>query len=262
MSFARRFISLVLDATRPSASDTNRGDITIVRGDDATVGDKVCWSGHDASGTASWNEWESGTTLTGPTGPTGATGATGATGPTGPTGPAPSGTGILAVSGGALTSPRTIMGATGVNVSNGNGAAGNPTIYLNGTAKVQLSQAKNSGFTALDSGFHTMDSFTIGPFANGVTFDCEMDVRLRLSLDSGMTGNAVAYARIATDAEVAGMETGTINGERSCHAVAFKAIVGDGVTTYTVYGRAKMDTAGQTGTCSSSLLIFRATPRT
>jgi hypothetical protein len=65
----------------------------------------------------------------GPTGPSGPAGADGATGATGPAGPAPGGTGIVCVNGGALTPPRTLTaGSSKVSVTNGTGAAGNPTV--------------------------------------------------------------------------------------------------------------------------------------
>jgi len=87
----------------------------------------------------------------GPTGATGATGPTGATGATGATGPAPSGTGIVAVSAGVLTSPRTITaGSAKLSITNGDGATGNPTIDIgtltNGTNGQALTSNGSGGF--------------------------------------------------------------------------------------------------------------------
>jgi hypothetical protein len=56
-------------------------------------------------GPKSGGAWPSGVSLVGPAGATGATGAQGSTGATGPAGPAPSGTGIVTVSGGILQNP-------------------------------------------------------------------------------------------------------------------------------------------------------------
>lgn len=54
----------------------------------------------------------------GPTGPTGATGATGSTGATGPAGPAPSGTGLVSVSGGVLDTPTTLRARVAADPAN------------------------------------------------------------------------------------------------------------------------------------------------
>lgn len=100
------------------------------------------------------------TGATGATGPAGPTGATGATGATGPAGPAPAGTGLVAVSAGVLTTPRTVVGTAPVIVTNGSGAAGNPTVALSvgGPGQVLTSDGTNDTWT---SGFlrsnHTVD---------------------------------------------------------------------------------------------------------
>lgn len=120
-------------------------------------------------------------------------------------------------------------------------------------------QSKDSGFTALSTTLTTMDSVTIGPLANGVTYDIICEVHMRLSADAS-SGFARAYARISTDASVIGNQTGTVGGERSCMATATKlSVVGDGATSYTLYARADMDTG--TGTCASSHIRGIAIPR-
>jgi hypothetical protein len=54
----------------------------------------------------------------GATGATGQTGATGATGPQGPAGPAPSGTGLVSVTGGVLDTPSTLSARVAADASN------------------------------------------------------------------------------------------------------------------------------------------------
>lgn len=54
----------------------------------------------------------------GATGATGAAGATGATGPQGPAGPAPSGTGLVSVTGGVLDTPSTLSARVAADASN------------------------------------------------------------------------------------------------------------------------------------------------
>ena len=125
-----------------------------------------------------------------------------------------------------------------------------PTIFASST--------KSSAFPSLSTALQDIHTVEIGPLANGVVYDIECEVHARLSPDS--TGYARVYARIAGDASVLGEQTGSVGGERSCHATTTKLnVTGDGVTTYTLRARADMDTS--TGTVSSCHIRGRAIPR-
>lgn len=125
-------------------------------------------------------------------------------------------------------------------------------------ATIFARQTKDSSFSAVSTSLATMDSVEIGPLASGVVYDIHLLVHMRGGPDS--SGYLRAYARIAGDASVAGERTGTVAGERSVIASASKLnVTGDGVTTYTLYARAEMDTG--TGTVSSSHIDGMAIPR-
>lgn len=156
-------------------------------------------------------------------------------------------------------------------------ASGNATIVANTGSTVNHLAAGNhvhEGYATLfaflesdtarqvTSTLADVESVTIGPLADGVTYDIECEVDMRASLDSG-SGYVVAYAKIASDSSVSGTQTGTTGGERTIRSFATKSgVVGDGVTSYTLYARAQMQGGGTDGSVSATTIIGRAYPRT
>lgn len=105
----------------------------------------------------------------------------------------------------------------------------------------------------------TMEETTVGPLVDGVTYDIELDVDMRASLDSG-SGYVVAYARIGSESSVSGTRTGTLNGERTISATATVAgYVGTGASL-ALYARAQMS-GGTDGSVSATTIRGRAIPR-
>lgn len=124
------------------------------------------------------------------------------------------------------------------------------TIFANGT--------KDTSFSSVSTSEGTVHSISIGPGAAGIVYDIECEVSFRGGPDS--SGYLRAFAKIESDASVSGERTGTVAGERTCNATARKLnVTGDGVTTYTLYCRAQMDTG--TGTISSCHIRGRMIPR-
>lgn len=135
---------------------------------------------------------------------------------------------------------------------------GEININRNRPSTIFADHTLDSGFPSITTSTTTVDSVEIGPGQSGITYDIECEVHMRGGPDA--SGFLRGYARIASDSSNAGERTGTVGGERSICATTHKlAVVGDGVTTYTLASRAAMD-AG-TGTISSSHIRGRMIPR-
>lgn len=179
--------------------------------------------------------WPSGISLAGSAGATGATGAAGATGPTGPTGaagatgppgPAPSGTGILTVTGGVLNSPLATLpytlitglgsaanqatsafapATTGGAVLKGNGGGGTTAAgYADITA---LFGTCTSGFLHFDGSCTTPPGGLTAPSVismvasdgtGGIRVATAADMFLLGALSNSITGNAATSSGFLT----------------------------------------------------------------
>jgi hypothetical protein len=183
----------VLNGTSNPASGTgNDGDFYINTSTNTLFGPK-------ASGS-----WPSGISLVGPqgatgaagaTGATGATGAAGATGATGPAGPAPSGTGLVAVSGGTLQTPGALTGDVTTS------GAGLATTIANGA--VTSAKILDATIANADIANSTIDLTTkvtgILPVANGGTGASSLTAN---SLLAGSGTNAVSLIAPGTAGNV------------------------------------------------------------
>jgi len=217
--------------------------------------------------------------VTGPTGPAGAAGAAGAAGPTGPTGAiaALAGNGLVAQT---ATTPayaaRTIQGtANEVEVANGDGVAGNPTIGLpnsvtiataltlagkaintaTGVGIVANSAVKTYTGTSVTTTTTTLATATV-TLVNGVVYDVIGWAGAQGSAPS--TGFLDLIISVGSAADATGTRCGTASGERPIFAFDKEVITGTGATVNVVM---KGKTTTGTGTVQSGMVIAVAIPR-
>lgn len=216
---------------------------------------------------------------TGPAGPAGAAGATGATGPTGPTGNfTPLGSNGLVAQ--TATTPtfaaRTITGtANEVEVTNGDGIAGNPTIGLpnsvtiataltlagnvintsTGVGVVTNSAVKTYTGTNVTTTTTTLATTTV-TLVNGIDYDVIGWAGAQGSAPSGAFLDLIIA--VGSGGDITGTRCGTAAGERPIFAFNKQVITGTGASVSIVM---KAKTTTGTGTVQSGMVIAVAIPR-
>lgn len=122
--------------------------------------------------------------------------------------------------------------------------------------EVKTNSAVSNSVVTFGTSLTTLLSTSVGPLVSGVDYLLLCITHARLSVDT--TGFATAYARTqASSASVAGENTGTVNGERSCVAVSLETVTGAG-SSVTMSARGQMTTS--TGYASSTLVLGFAFP--
>lgn len=133
-------------------------------------------------------------------------------------------------------------------------AADIPTVPTSSPAL--FASASDDASTAVTTALANVLTVAIGPLLDGVTYDVEVNVTMRGSVDT--TGFVLAYARIGSSSSVVGTKTGTVAGERTILATASETRVGTGATV-TLAARAEMSTS--TGSVTGVHIAGRAIPR-
>lgn len=216
---------------------------------------------------------------TGPTGPAGPAGTAGATGPTGPTGSfsALASNGLVAQTATTPTfAARTITGtANEIEVTNGSGVAGNPTIGLPdsvtiataltlaghgintsvGVGVVTNSAVKTYTGTNVTTTTTTLATTTV-TLVNGIDYDVIGWAGAQGSAPSGAFLDLIIS--VGSGGDITGTRCGTAAGERPIFAFNKQVITGTGGTVSIVM---KAKTTTGTGTVQSGMVIAVAIPR-